>query len=108
MSDIDKSAWGYGPWQAEPDSLDLVCMDGIKGKLLRHPVWGHWRGFVCVDKSPLEGKISTDEVPELIMMYRESLRSPVAPEDLGFDLALCKLTGFFPPRLGSPSGSTAE
>jgi hypothetical protein len=46
---IDKSDWGDGPWQDEPDhaqwqdpSTDLVCLG------VRHPSSGHWCGYVGV------------------------------------------------------------
>ncbi|MDP8928646.1 MAG: hypothetical protein M3O70_08760 [Actinomycetota bacterium] len=45
----DKSGWGAGPWQEEPDKVvwvdattDLDCM------IVRHPHLGHWCGYVGV------------------------------------------------------------
>lgn len=46
---IDKSDWGPGPWQDEPDKIhwideatDLDCL------MVRHPASGHWCGYVGV------------------------------------------------------------
>lgn len=46
---VDKSAWGDGPWQDEPDKIhwidpetDLDCL------MVRQPRMGHWCGYVAV------------------------------------------------------------
>ena len=46
---VDKSAWGPGAWQDEPDKVhwidpetDLDCL------MVRHPSAGHWCGYVAV------------------------------------------------------------
>lgn len=44
---IDKSTWGDGPWQTEPDRVEwrhdnFVCL------ALRHPRFGNWCGYVAV------------------------------------------------------------
>lgn len=46
---IDKSAWGDGPWQTEPDRVDFVA-NGFACLLLRHPNHGHWCGYVGVPR----------------------------------------------------------
>jgi len=52
---IDKSDWGEGPWQTEPDRVDFQHA-GLPCLLLRHPNWGHWCGYVAVPPGhPLHG-----------------------------------------------------
>ena len=58
---IDKSAWGPGPWQDEPDRVDFVhagfaCLANRRGDEL-----GHWCGYVGVPKEhPAYGKQGED------------------------------------------------
>lgn len=55
---VDKSGWGEGPWQDEPDkeqwqdeATGLACL------IVRHSTSGHLCGYVGVDDShPLHGK----------------------------------------------------
>jgi hypothetical protein len=44
---IDKSAWGDGPWQDEPDRVEWY-VDGVACLALRHPGAGHWCGYAAV------------------------------------------------------------
>lgn len=44
---IDRSKWGSGPWDAEPDRVDFEHA-GFACLLLRHPRMGHWCGYVGV------------------------------------------------------------
>ena len=59
---IDKSAWGDGPWQSEPDRVefehaDFVCV------MKRHEHLGHWCGYVGVAPGhPWHGKSYDDVV----------------------------------------------
>lgn len=46
---IDKSDWGDGPWQSEPDRVDFVHA-GLPCLALRHPNHGYWCGYVAVSK----------------------------------------------------------
>lgn len=58
---VDKSGWGEGPWQNEPDRVDFVHC-GLACLALRHPRRGHWCGYVGVPREhPAYGK-SGDEV----------------------------------------------
>jgi hypothetical protein len=42
---IDKSAWGQGPWQDEPDALDWRDeRTGFACAMRRHPMNGTWCG----------------------------------------------------------------
>ena len=46
---IDKSSWGPGPWQDEPDKREWVHGEFIC-QALRQKESGHWCGYVGVDK----------------------------------------------------------
>jgi len=60
---IDKSDWGSGPWEKEPDKIQwedkktrLPCL------IVRHPVLGHLCGYVGVSKKhPKFGKGYDDQ-----------------------------------------------
>jgi hypothetical protein len=44
---IDRSTWGSGPWDGEPDRVDFRTFDGFAALALRQPM-GHWCGYVAV------------------------------------------------------------
>jgi hypothetical protein len=44
---IDKSTWGPGPWQDEPDRVEWEHA-GHPCLMLRNPVWGNWCGYAAV------------------------------------------------------------
>jgi len=46
---IDKSTWGVGPWQMEPDRVDFVHA-GFACLALRNPRFGNWCGYVGIPK----------------------------------------------------------
>jgi hypothetical protein len=53
---IDKSKWGAGPWQDEPDRVDFIAF-GFSCFARRHPQHGHWCGYVGVPREhPFYGK----------------------------------------------------
>jgi hypothetical protein len=53
---IDKSTWGEGPWQSEPDRVDFRHA-GLPCLALRHPRQGHWCGYAAVPPGhPAHGK----------------------------------------------------
>lgn len=53
---IDKSAWGPGEWQDEPDRVDFVHA-GFACLALRHPHGGNFCGYVAVPPChPFHGK----------------------------------------------------
>lgn len=61
---VDKTAWGPGPWQDEPDkcqwidpSTDLDCL------AVRHPRYGHWCGYVGVPEGHPAYEQHYDSVP---------------------------------------------
>jgi hypothetical protein len=45
---IDKSNWGQGPWQTEPDRIEWEHA-GRPCLMVRHPRLGHWCGYAAVD-----------------------------------------------------------
>jgi hypothetical protein len=52
---IDKSVWGDGPWQSEPDRLGWEHA-GLPCLMVRHDRSGHWCGYVAVPPDhPLHG-----------------------------------------------------
>lgn len=54
----DKTSWGDGPWQAEPDFAEWVDeATGLTCVAVRHPYDGHWNGYVAVPGGhPLHGR----------------------------------------------------
>jgi hypothetical protein len=57
---IDKSTWGPGPWQDEPDRVDFVA-HGFACFVKRHPRHGHYCGYVGVPREhPAYGKSYQD------------------------------------------------
>lgn len=53
---IDKSTWGPGPWQDEPDRVDFLHA-GFSCLLLRHTFHGHFCAYVGVPREhPLYGR----------------------------------------------------
>lgn len=57
FGEIDKSGWGKGPWQDEPDRIDWIdpetCYPCI---IVRHPHFGSLCGYVAVPPGhPLHG-----------------------------------------------------
>ena len=54
---IDKSSWGEGEWQAEPDKVQWPDeATGLPCLAVRHPSSGHWCGYVGVAEGhPLYG-----------------------------------------------------
>lgn len=48
---IDKSAWGDGPWQSEPDKIQYTdAATGLPCLAKRNPRSGNWCGYVGVPK----------------------------------------------------------
>lgn len=46
---IDKSTWGKGPWQKEPDKVQWKDKEtGLPCLAVRHPEFGHWCGYAGV------------------------------------------------------------
>jgi hypothetical protein len=44
---VDKSAWGDGPWNTEPDRAEWKHA-GLPCLAVRHPRSGHWCGYAAV------------------------------------------------------------
>lgn len=95
---IDKSAWGEGPWQTEPDREEWTDeATGYPCVAVRHPSMGHWCGYVGVpDGHPLHGKgydeAHGDEIEEWTFGGKEpggGERDDRASQWFGFDFAHC-------------------
>jgi hypothetical protein len=57
---IDKSSWGPGPWQEEPDRIEFQHA-GLPCLMVRHDRGGHWCGYAAVPPGhPLHGKSYDD------------------------------------------------
>ena len=53
---IDKSLWGEGPWQHEPDRAEWEHA-GLPCLAIRHPHSGHWCGYAAVPpQHPYHGR----------------------------------------------------
>jgi hypothetical protein len=67
---IDKSTWGGGPWQTEPDRLEWRHA-GFPCLMVRNDHMGHWCGYVGVPPGhPLHGKgYSEAEVYEAVSVH---------------------------------------
>lgn len=99
---IDKSAWGEGPWTAEPDRAEWEHA-GFPCLAVRGPDFsGHWCGYVAVPPGhPLHGKRYDDESVNVDvhggLTYAQAcagdichVPKPGAPDDVwwfGFDCA---------------------
>jgi hypothetical protein len=55
---IDKSDWGEGQWQREPDKMQWPDPEtGLPCLALRHPTFGNWCGYVGVPpEHPFHGR----------------------------------------------------
>lgn len=53
---IDKTGWGEGPWQHEPDRVEFEHA-GLPCLMQRHERFGHWCGYAAVPPGhPAYGK----------------------------------------------------
>lgn len=61
---IDKSEWGDGPWQAEPDKVQWKdTATGLPCLAVRHRSSGHWCGYVGVAEGHPSFGRDYDDVP---------------------------------------------
>jgi hypothetical protein len=94
---IDKSTWGEGPWQSEPDRVDFRHA-GLPCLLRRHERLGNWCGYAAVPPGhPLHGKHyhEVDVKAHGGLTYANACRGPIChvpgpgePDDVwwfGFD-----------------------
>lgn len=100
---IDKSAWGEGPWQTEPDREAWTDeATGYPCVAVRHPRMGHWCGYVGVpDGHPMHGASYSDayesgEDTEPVEEWTYGGEQPGGQEEddrasrwFGFDFAHC-------------------
>jgi hypothetical protein len=103
LSEIDRSAWPAGPWDAEPDRIEWRTEAGFVGIILRQGCTGHLCGYVGVEPGhPWHGKSFGDGVIDTVdvhggVTYGEACEgnvchvpAPGEPEHLwwlGFDAA---------------------
>jgi len=66
-STIDKTGWGDGPWQHEPDKVQWVdSVTGMACLARRHPRCGFWCGYVGVAAAhPWHGRDSDGDIEGL-------------------------------------------
>lgn len=63
---IDKSDWGDGPWQDEPDKVQWTDeATGLPCLAVRHPHSGHWCGYVGVAEGHPVFGLEYDEANKL-------------------------------------------
>ena len=52
---IEKSEWGDGPWQREPDRMEWIA-SGLPARIRRNPIYGTLCGYVGVPpEHPMHG-----------------------------------------------------
>lgn len=56
--EVDRSRWPSGPWDDEPDKVSWTDeATGLPCLAVRHPLDGHWCGYVAVEPGhPFHGK----------------------------------------------------
>lgn len=64
---IDKSTWGPGPWQDEPDRIEWIDpATGLTCLMLRsNPGFGVWCGYVAVPPGHRLHGVAHDHAPEM-------------------------------------------
>lgn len=64
---IDKSTWGGGAWQNEPDRVEWRDeATGLPCLMIRHHSYGNWCGYVGLPPGHHLHGVHCDEVPELV------------------------------------------
>lgn len=58
---IDKSAWGPGKWQKEPDVWEDTHL-GFSLMASRHPFNGCWRGYIKIPQGHLWYRMDKEEI----------------------------------------------
>lgn len=95
---LDKSAWGDGPWQDEPDELGWQDQEtGLPCAIIRAPITGSLCGYVGVPPGhPLFGWRYDDPLPMALAVHGEITWSGALPNQrdtthhyFGFDCAHC-------------------
>lgn len=107
---IDKSAWGDGPWQSEPDELQFEHA-GLQCVVLRNARGGNLNGYVAVPESnPWHGK-AYGELPVDVhggLTFSGEMRNR-SGYFFGFDCAhawdLCPGWTAYPASFGWPTDS---
>ena len=84
--EIDKTAWGEGPWNSEPDKAQAVSEQGYPCLFLRHPNLGHWCAYVGVSKSHPAYGLSLSEAMDHVdsAVTYSSLEKLADPPEAGY------------------------
>lgn len=92
--EIDRSAWGQGEWQEEPDKAQWTDpATGLPCLAVRHPHGGHWCGYVGVPPThPLHGK-DYNEVYVLAPDVRPHGGLTFSDKCSGEELGVCHIVG---------------
>lgn len=57
----NKTTWGDGPWQTEPDRVEFVHV-GVACLMMRHAEWGSWNAYAAVEPGhPWHGNERAEE-----------------------------------------------
>lgn len=91
---VDKSKWGRGPWDGEPDKKQWQDeVTGLPCLAVRNPSGGNWCGYVGIPKRhPLHGVGYSDEVPILGALLEARKARPVG-ENPSFAVLIGCLSG---------------
>lgn len=89
---IDKSSWGPGPWQTEPDEFRWKTAAGLDGLILRHGHHGSLCGYVGVDIDHVDYERGYDDIENIDVHGGLTFAGPHTSQDgdlwwLGFDCA---------------------
>lgn len=92
--ELDKAAWGDGPWVREPDKVQWVDLaTGLDCLARRNPAYGNWCGYVGVPPGhPLHGAEYDDERAERLEVHW-GLTFAGACDDGPEEVALCHVPG---------------
>lgn len=90
---VDKTTWGDGPWQEEPDRIEFRVpeLPALACLMVRGPM-GSWCGYVGVPPGhPLHGKGYSDDAAEPLMVHGGlTYAAPCMVEsDRGPDALIC-------------------
>ncbi len=100
-TEIDKSKWGDGPWQSEPDRVEWNA-HGLPCLMVRHARSGHWCGYAAVSPGHPAFEKGWDDIDVRVhggVTYTEHCEgsvchvpAPGAPDNvwwIGFDCNHC-------------------
>ncbi len=88
---VDKSAWGDGPWQTEPDKVVWVDKDtGYACMVRRSPSGGNYCGYVGVEKThPAYDKGYGDDLFDDVSVHGGLTFSGLCHDEKDPEIAIC-------------------